>query len=71
MPLAALFFFARNILGYIKMSPNLHGYMCRELERDHLRLVMEIPRAHYKTSIASVSAPMAGGLCRLLTRTSG
>jgi hypothetical protein len=32
--------------------------MCSELERDTVRLVMEIPRDHFKTTIASVSAPM-------------
>lgn len=56
--LASLYYFSRNVLGHLRLSPNLHGYICRELERDSLRLVMEIPRDHFKTSLASVSAPM-------------
>jgi hypothetical protein len=56
--LGSLFYFNKVILGHSRMSPNLHGYMCRELEQDSLRLAMEIPRDMFKTSVASVSAPM-------------
>lgn len=56
--LGSLYYFSRVVLGHSRLSPNLHGYMCRELERDTLRLVMEIPRDHFKTTVASVSAPM-------------
>lgn len=56
--LGSLFYFSKVVLGHSRLSPRLHGYMCRELERDTLRLVMEIPRDHFKTTVASVSAPM-------------
>jgi hypothetical protein len=56
--LGSLFYFSKVVLGHSRLSPQLHGYMCRELERDTLRLVMEIPRDHFKTTVASVSAPM-------------
>lgn len=56
--LGSLYYFSRYVLGHHRLSPNLHGYMCRELERETLRLVMEIPRDHFKTTVASVSAPM-------------
>lgn len=56
--LGSLYYFSRNILGHLRLSPKLHGYICGELERDTLRMVLEIPRDHFKTSLASVSAPM-------------
>jgi hypothetical protein len=56
--LGSLFYFNKVILGHDRLSPNLHGYMCRELEQDSLRLAMEIPRDHFKTTVATVSAPM-------------
>jgi hypothetical protein len=56
--LGSLFYFSKVVLSHGRLSPALHGYMCRELERDTLRLVMEIPRDHFKTTVASVSAPM-------------
>jgi len=54
----SLFYFNRVILNHSRLSPNLHGYMCRELERDSLRLSLEVPRDMFKTTVASVSAPM-------------
>jgi hypothetical protein len=56
--LGSLYYFSKVVLGHNRLSPSLHGYMCRELERDTLRMVMEIPRDHFKTTVASVSAPM-------------
>jgi len=56
--LGSLFYFSKIVLGHSRLSKNLHGYMCGELENDTVRLVMEIPRDHFKTTIASVSAPM-------------
>jgi hypothetical protein len=56
--LGSLFFFSYHILRHFRLSRNLHAYMCKELERDTLRLGMEIPRDHFKTTVASVSAPM-------------
>lgn len=54
----SLYWFSKVILGHNRLSPSLHGYMCSELERDSLRMAMEIPRDHFKSTIASVSAPM-------------
>jgi hypothetical protein len=56
--LGSLFYFAKTVLGYSRFSDGLHAYICRELERESIRLVMEIPRDHFKTTVASVSAPM-------------
>ena len=56
--LGSLFYFSKVVLGHNRLSRSLHAYMCGELERDTVRLVMEIPRDHFKTTVASVSAPM-------------
>lgn len=56
--LGSLFWFSKYTLRYGRLSPNLHGYICSELERDSLRLALEVPRDHFKSTIASVSAPM-------------
>jgi hypothetical protein len=56
--LGSLFYFNKVVLNHSRLSPGLHGYMCRELERDSLRLALEVPRDMFKTTVASVSAPM-------------
>jgi hypothetical protein len=55
---ASLFYFGKVVLGHSRFTNSLHGYMCRTIERDRLRLALEIPRDHFKTSVASVCAPM-------------
>jgi hypothetical protein len=54
----SLFYFAKIVLGYTRLSTNLHAYMCKELERESLRISMEIPRAHFKTTVGAISLPM-------------
>lgn len=52
-----LFFLGYAILGYTRMSPNLHGNLANWLERTQLeqfRLIM-MPRAHFKTSEATIT----------------
>lgn len=57
--LGSLFFFSKIVLGHMKMTPSFHReFICKELESERLKAVLEIPRAHYKSTIASVSAPM-------------
>ena len=56
--LGSLFWFSKFTLRHSRLSPNLHGYLCGELERDSLRLALEVPRDMFKTTIASVSAPI-------------
>jgi hypothetical protein len=56
--LGSLFWFGKYTLKYSRLSPNFHAYICAELERDSLRLSLEVPRDHFKTTIASVTAPM-------------
>jgi hypothetical protein len=56
--LGSLYWFAKYTLKYNRLSPNFHAYLCSKFEQDSLRLALEVPRDHFKTTIASVSAPM-------------
>lgn len=56
--LGSLFNFAFVTLGYTRLTKNLHGYICSEFEREHLRLVIEIPRDHFKTTTGTIARPM-------------
>lgn len=51
-----LFFLCYSILGYDKLSPNLHGDFCnwhKNTEQDQYRLGL-LPRSHYKTTIGTI-----------------
>lgn len=51
-----LFFLCRGVLGYEQLSPNLHGHLCRWLERtawEQFRLLL-MPRSHFKTTISTI-----------------
>lgn len=52
-----LFFLATGVLGYNKLSPNLHGHLCRWMYDTRERQFREIllPRGHYKSTIATIS----------------
>ena len=54
----SLYYFARYVLNLNRLTPHLHGYMAQELEQESLHLVMEIPRGHFKTSIATIAGSM-------------
>ncbi len=54
----SLYYFNKVILNHSRLSPNLHGMICRQLEQESLRLALEVPRDMFKTTVASVSAPM-------------
>lgn len=57
--LGSLFYFSTVCLGYTRLTRELHGhFLCKELERDRIRLVMEFPRDHFKTTCATISASM-------------
>jgi hypothetical protein len=52
-----LFFLAYGILGYSKMTENLHGDLCNWLEKtstEQFRLVL-LPRGHYKSTILTIA----------------
>lgn len=56
--LGSLFWFSKYTLRHSRLSPNLHGYLCGQLETDSLRLALEVPRDMFKTTLASVSGSM-------------
>ena len=52
-----LFFLAMGVLGYDKLSKNLHLQLCRWLQStdtDKFRLIL-LPRSHYKSTITTIS----------------
>jgi hypothetical protein len=50
-----LYFFAKFILGYDKLSSRLHLDMCRFAEQTHPRKGFIIPRGHYKSSLITIA----------------
>ena len=55
--LGSLFYFSKIVLGHTRLA-SFHRYMCSRLERQTVRMIFEIPRDHFKSTIGSVSAPM-------------
>jgi hypothetical protein len=61
--LGSLFNFEFVVLGYTRLTPHLHGkFICSELEREKIRTLIEFPRDHFKTTCATIGAPMWWGL---------
>lgn len=51
-----LFFLCYSILGYDKLSPNLHGALCvwlQSTEGEQFRIIL-LPRSHYKSTISTI-----------------
>jgi len=55
--LGSLFYFIRFTLKRNKLS-EIHRRVCASLERTNLRLVLELPRWHYKTTMVAEGLPM-------------
>ena len=62
--LGSLYYFATVVLGKHKFqvntdqTKNLHYQMCRVVEKDGLKEVIEIPRDHFKSTVYSECYPM-------------
>jgi hypothetical protein len=56
--LGSLYYFSKFVLGRDRLSENLHLPISRQLEAEHLHLVLEIPRDHLKTSLVTESLSM-------------
>ena len=54
----SLYFFAKGVLGFDKLTPRLHKHFCEFLETAPLRKLVVLPRGHYKTTISSISYAM-------------
>ena len=57
MALSSLYFFAKVIFKYNKLVPHLHQPLYNTLQRSLGKTVVEIPRGHFKTTVASKSLP--------------
>jgi predicted phage terminase large subunit-like protein len=55
---ADLFFFARNVLGFDKMTTRTHLPTCRFLSSKHPYKLIILPRDTFKTTIATISYPL-------------
>lgn len=57
--LGSLFDFEYVVLGYDRLVRHLHDvFICRELECEDLRKLIEFPRDHFKTTCATIGAPL-------------
>jgi predicted phage terminase large subunit-like protein len=55
----SLFFFAKGILGYSWLDPEIHQPLCDLLEDEsNKRLMIVLPRGWYKTTLATISYPI-------------
>ena len=55
--LGSLFYFLKVILGRHRLS-TLHQYVCGQLEREDLHMVLEMPMGHFKTTVATEGLPV-------------
>lgn len=56
--LGSSFYFGKIILGKHRLQAHLHKDMCENLEQEHLKEVIEVPRDHFKTTVHSEVIPM-------------
>jgi hypothetical protein len=56
--LGELYFFIKVTLKRNKLTDHFHRPICNSLQRDSIKDVYEIPRDHYKSTIASEGLPM-------------
>lgn len=56
--LGSLFYFTKVVLGKNKLTEAFHLPFCLSLEKEFLKDLYEIPRDHYKSTLASEALPM-------------
>lgn len=56
--LGSLFYFTKYCLGKNKLTEHFHLPFCTSLEKEFLKDVYEIPRDHFKSTIASEALPI-------------
>lgn len=56
----SLYVFAKGILGYDRLDPEIHGPLCKLLEdyEKNRRLVVVLPRSWFKTTLCSIAYPI-------------
>jgi len=58
MAQGSLYFFAKAVLGFDKLTLSLHKEVCDFLTLPDRRKMLVLPRGHYKTTISTISFPM-------------
>jgi hypothetical protein len=58
MAQSSLYFFAKAVLGFDKLTVSLHKNVTEFLELPDRRKMLVLPRGHYKTTISTISYPM-------------
>jgi len=58
MAQSSLYFFAKAVLGFDKLTLSLHKEVCDFLTLPDRRKMLVLPRGHYKTTISTISYPM-------------
>jgi hypothetical protein len=53
--LGSLFYFSKYVLNRARLSNTLHWNIAKTLEKEHLHLVLQIPRDHLKTTLVTES----------------
>lgn len=56
--LGSLYYFIRVALGRTRLTPTFHQMICRRLEGMHLKQLFEMPRDHFKSTIACEGLPI-------------
>ena len=56
--LRSLYFFAKVILGYKDLTPQLHLQVCRFMQTSSRQKLVELPRGHLKSTICTISYPL-------------
>jgi hypothetical protein len=54
----SMYYFIKNALGRYRLTSSLHEPLCLQLESDHIKDVIEMPRDHFKSTIGSEGFPM-------------
>ncbi len=59
-----LFFLTETVLGYNKLSPNLHGSVCRWYDQSKVfqYLLLLLPRSHYKSTLFTIGGTVQAHL---------
>lgn len=60
--LGSLFYFIKVGLKRKRLTPRFHLRICRSLEAQHLKKVLEMPRDHFKSTMAGEGLPMWNAL---------
>jgi len=59
LAVGSLYFFSRSVLGYDKLTPTLHGDLCRFVQDRKVGVALTVmPRSFYKSTVVSIAYPL-------------